>query len=249
MTTGRFLIVLAVLAAAGMAPAGPKDTPKPTGEKITFKHWAVPGRYLMTMKMNMNQDITVDGAVQPRQRMLQEMTMLLVVGRPDAEGLRTIDMSYERMQQTTTMGEMKVSFDSNLPVGKQDLRLATALAPMLKVKIRVVLDAAGKVVKVSGIDKLWDDLVKSNPAMAPMAEQMKKQMGNLLVKQLIAKGQELLPAAGVRVGESWETSGKMTIPFVGPVNVVQQCKLKSVAKTKAGRIAYIDYKGRMTSKT
>ncbi|OPX25138.1 MAG: hypothetical protein B1H04_00605 [Planctomycetales bacterium 4484_123] len=238
-------IACAVILAAGtVAVLGDEE---PTGPKIVMKNWSKAGNFEMTVNIKLDQDVVVNGQPQPRQHVIQTMVVGLNVSRTDAQGARTIEVSYKRIKQKMQFGTVEKSFDSAAPKAAQDPLLAKAFAPILRAKISVVVGADGKVRSIRGLEQLWKDMAAGDPRAAQMIEVMKKQFGDQLIGQVIGQNSQITPAGGVRVGESWTKQTKIALPFVGQMSVNQQFRLKGLRFSAAGKVAEVDFKATVKS--
>ena len=240
MTSARRWVFVALIGMAAGA-YGQGD-----GGKVEIRQWAIPGEYEATMEMVMDQAMTVDGQVQPKQRMEQMLVTKVRVGEAEPEGDRQIEMRFDRIKQVVKRGAQTLSYDSAGDQAKQNEELARAYRPLLGIKMSIVVGPDGKVKEVTGLEEFWKKLAEENPRVAETLKDMQKQMGDQVVKELISKGRDLMPAGGAAVGQSWKNDKTVGVPFLGEVKLVQDCKLTKVEKTQDGRMAVIDYKGKMT---
>ncbi|MHC4716780.1 MAG: DUF6263 family protein [Planctomycetota bacterium] len=234
------LLVVAALIGAGTPGHGQED-----GEKITFDQWSVPGIYEMTIETVDDQEMTVNGQVRPKQRREQMLVMEVTVAPPDPAGERTVTVAFRRLKQVAKKGRQTLSYDSADPKANRDTDLSQAYEPMLKIQLRIVVGPKGEVREVSGFEGFWEELARKDPKSAAMLRDMQKKMGDSVVRELMVKGRQLVPAGGVSLGQAWRSQVKMTAPFIGETDLVQDCKLTDVRQTQAGRIAQVDYKGKM----
>jgi len=240
MTSARLWVLVALIGIGAGAYA------QENGRKIDIHPWTVPGQYEATIEMAMDQSMTVDKQAQPKQHMEQTLVARIDVGEPRANGDRVIEITYTRIKQEVKRGGETLSYDSAGEPAKQNQVLAKAYKPLLAIHIKVVLGPAGEVKEVTGLEEFWKKLGKENPGAAATFKDMQKQMGDQLVKELISKARDLMPAGGAAVGQTWKVNKNVGVPFVGEVKLVQDCKLTAVKHTEAGEVAVIDYKGKMT---
>lgn len=233
----RWVLVLGALLvqAASAAESG--------APKVSLKQQYPAGSYVMTTTMSGDQSMSVDGQPQPAQEMKQTFVVTMDVGEPDPAGVRTMQMAFSHVKQDITVGPQVMSYDSQGPADKQDPNLSRAMGPVTKAKIAVKIGADGKVVGASGMDEMWDAMAKETPEMAGFARQMKGQMGDATIVDMVAKPSQMLPSGPVGPGDAWEPSIRINVPGIGELQVKQFCKLVSVEKTPAGSVAVIDYEG------
>ncbi len=234
LTVGVLLLASVVCSAA--------DPPKPSGRKVQLRRLYAPGNYVLTQQVDMDQVIGIEGQKQ-KQQTSQTVAMALSVEKPDQAGDRKMTITYRRFKMRMAMAGQVMSYDSDQPDAAGSSPLGMIWGPMLKVKIVVLVGADGQIKKVSGLDELWGEIAKKNPAAGAMLGQMKGQFGDAMLKGLLTKSYELLPKYAVGLGDSWPFSVKLKAPFVGAMKIDGKCKVKSIEKTPAGRIASIDIIG------
>jgi len=226
------LVVLA-LAAAGLAQ-----------EKITLKQQYPPGTYVMTMKQDMA-NTTAMGNNTMTSKMTMLMAMELTAEKPDANG-QMLHMVYKRIVMNLSGGPMSTSFDSDKEDSAEDSPMASMYRALVGATIDVTMDPNGNVTAVTGTDQMWDKMAKGNPAIAAMMGKMKEQFGEGLFKELFSQSRKMMPTNPVAVGETWTNNIKQELPVLGKVTLKQDCKLKDIQKTPAGKIAVIEFTGKMT---
>jgi len=226
------LVVLA-LAAAGFAQ-----------EKITLKQQYPAGTYVMTMKQDMANTTAMGNNTMPL-KMSTLMAMELTAEKPDANG-QVLHMVYKRTAFHSEAPSMSTSFDSEKEDSAQGSPMAPFFGAMVGATIDVTMDPNGKVAAVTGTDKIWDKLSKDDPAMAMVAGRMKEQFGEKMFKEMFSQSGNMLPAKPVAVGETWTNEIKPDLPVVGKVILKHDCNLKEVQKGPAGKVAVIEFTGKMT---
>jgi len=234
LTVGVLLLASVVCSAA--------DPPKPSGQKLQLRRLYAPGDYVLTQQVDADQVIGIEGMMQ-KQQTSQTVVMGLSVEKPDQAGDRKMTITYRRFKMRMAMAGQVMSYDSDQPDAAQSSPLGMIWGPMLKVKIVALVGADAQIKKVTGLDEMWGEIAKNSPAAAAMLGPMKEQFGDAMLKDLLTKSYELLPKDAVGVGESWPFSVKLKAPFVGAMKIDGKCKVKSIEKTAAGRIASIDITG------
>jgi hypothetical protein len=243
MTTRRAAVLwvwLGVAAGALAQEAG--------GEKIVFKRLYSPGKYLMTQTMTMNQTVAT-GQMQQEQQIAQTVVVGMDVAQPDKDGNVKMVITFRQIKSKTTAGAQTITFDSDLPADKQTSPLAKVFGPMLKLKIEVELGPDGKVRKLTGFEKMWDEIAKSDPAMAPMMGELKKQFGDQMARDLVTKSFEMLPTKAVGAGDSWKTDMPLNVPFLGEIKAGYDCKVAAIEKTRDGKVVVVDMTGSLVKDT
>ncbi len=237
---GSALLLCVLVLAAGAYPADPPVSSAPA--TVRFQRMYPPGSYTMTQTLNMDQAISGRGMEQ-QHKLSQTIVHSLVASKPDAAGERTLEMRIRRIKQEVKAGPQTMVYDSDLPPEKQTSPMAGLLGPLLKVKIVAVVGPDGTVRKVSGADEMWEEMAKNNPAVAMMAEAMKKNFGNATVQSLMLQAYEMMPGRPVGLGENWTSRMELPIPMVGGMKVEQKLWLKAIEDTPSGKVAVLEKVG------
>lgn len=216
-------------------------------QKIALKVKYVPGTYLVTIKSKMRM---TNNEMASSQGISQDIESVYIaettVDEPDPNKHQKMHITYKRIKTSINSGFVQMSFDSAYP-DQQTPPFASAYKVMLDKTIHVTLDAEGNVIKVTGMEKMWDELVRANPAMSGMVNNLKEQLGNKMVEQMFGQARKMFPGEPVAKGESWTVDIDTPIPMMGPVKSNQKCTLKAIESTAAGKVAVIDFTGKMRS--
>ena len=234
----RAMCAAAALAAAWAAVLLGAGATRSAKDKVLLTQRYVPGEYVQTLKMTMDQTIQV-GEQEIPQKMTMQFAIRLRIGEPEQDGSKKMTLTYERIKQDVEMLGRKMSYDS-AGEGPQDPNLGRGLGPLLKAKVSMTIGPDGKVKDVAGMDAMWDALAAKDPSMARMTAQMKRGMGDEKIKEMVEKFGDYLPDKPVAVGETWDARAEMEIPVVGAMNMVTTCKLKDIQHKPSGRHAVID---------
>lgn len=246
-TLPTLAVLAAALAVTGVCLAGAK----PGGKRITLKQKWVPGSYLQTVSTEVDQ-VTQFGGQEMPVKIAQEFTISVRIGKPDKAGAKKMTWEYKRVKQTMTGGGQTVSYDSAAPE-KGDPNQAKVFGGMAKAKITMTVGPDGKIKKVTGMDKVWDELADKAPDFTPMnAVAMKKSMGNEMVKDMAEKPGQFFPTRPVAVGEQWVAKNDLDVPIggniAGKVKAEMKCELKSIeAAVGGGKRAVISMTGKLES--
>jgi len=235
------VLVVALAASASLA-----------ADKITLKQQYPAGTYVMTTESDMKQDMNMGPAGAMKQNVKMLMAMEMTAEKPAKDKTQVLHISYKRIKMSVTGGPMGLSFDSERPpVAGDETSPVSAmmwqmLKPLLGAKFDITIDGEGKPVKITGMDRLWEEMAGANPAAAPMMANMKKSFGDETMKMMFSQIAGQLPKAPVAVGEKWKTNQVLPVPMLGNMTIEQECTLKEVRKTSAGRIARIDFVGKFS---
>ncbi len=255
MKPRRYAALLAALAlAAGCGGSDETDYSKLpeapeqegyTGPKLSLCLRWTPGAYEMVTETGMELTVTPEGQAARRQKMTQEVEVRLDVGSPNEAGMKEARLSYESVDQKMTAGGRTFAFDSAGPAERNSAELAAALGPLLEADIRIVFDVEDRVAEVRGLNEVWDRVAGTNPGMAQMSAQMKDEMGDQMVRQLLNGSADLLPTGPVGPGDTWSATIPLNLPFVGRAGLEYECRLDDVEETAEGRVAHVAFRGRM----
>lgn len=236
MFRNSIVLMVALSLLAGLAVAQ---------DKVTLTSKFPPGVYTTTMNQTMNVKMAMPGG----QAMDQKQTMMMVsqinAGAMGPEGQK-IEMEFKRIKQSTQMGPMNMGYDSADP-NQAESPMAAIFKALLDAKISFTMTADGKVKDVTGLDKMIDDMVKQNPAMAPMAKNMKEQMGDNMVRQMVGMGNQMLPDKPVGPGDTWTTKATQNLGMIGEMTISNNCKMTALEDSPKGKIAVIEFTGKATT--
>lgn len=153
-------------------------------------------------------------------------------------GNATVKLTYNsaRMKQETPAG--KTEYDS----ARKDESVPPAARPfaaLLGQSLQLEMTPQGSIVKIEGVDKLIDALLKAIelPAGADKAvleKAFREQFGDEAVKENMTQMFAAYPKTAVGVGESWKKKATMTKPF--PMTTDSTWTLKSLK----GGVAVLD---------
>lgn len=235
MTVRRIAVALAAVACAAACRA---DRPPSAGKepRVLLRQNFPPGKYKLVQKNEMTQQLTVGAAPAQTITAKQEMTAEISVDRPDAKGQKKIEMSYTSIKMTAP----GVSYDSTDPK-QQTGQIAAALKPLLKAKLVMVVDKDGKPVRTEGLSALWRAMAKEQPRMKRFFDNMDKQMGDGMMKQMLSSPSNLLSDKPVGVGGVWHAKYTQDVPMIGKAAVEGECELAELKKTPAGQVAVIKF--------
>lgn len=225
-------------------PEAPKQAAY-VGPKVSLRHRWTPGAYEIATEMDMDQTVTPGGRPSQRQKMSQEIHVRLDVDARGEAGTKDARLSYGSVVQKMTVGGQVLGYDSNGPAAQNAPQLAAVLEPLMGADIRITLDAEDRVSEVRGLNEVWDKVARTNPQLAGMAGQMKNEMGDEMIRQLLNGSAEMLPQEPVGTGDTWPATIPLNVPFVGKVNVEYECRLDDVEETADGQVAHIAFRGHL----
>jgi len=228
----------AVISLTGGGQAFSQTAGSAAGKKIDLRLRYVPGSYKLTQEITMKQLVFVAGQ-QQRQNTQFTTVAAVDVGKPEPNGRRQLLLRFERIKQHTQMGRTQMTFDSAGSPEENTPIMAQALQPLLAARITATIDADGQVIEAKGLDEIWQKTAAANPAMAPLVKQMKGQMGDEYLKQMLMNLAKLFPGRTVGIGDTWTVEDSLKVPVAGKAKVKQDCKLRAIEQTAAGAVAIV----------
>lgn len=239
---------------AGSAPGGSSstsaaDTTPPPGinlaDPVEMKiKWQAGKKYKEQVSVSMIMDLNVPGAPKP---MKQETTMtqgaaISVVKETDGGG-HELMVEMQSMQMLSKMGgQVLMSFDS-----KKDAKndSANPMAKMIGMKVKVLVDGAGKVESIEGskgaAKEVDDDPVTGKSKLIDGV------LSESSIKDLVDDGKEL-PPNPVKVGDTWTVTHETEAGQLGMVVFNMNLKFKGWAQHDGHKCAVFDVSGTMTPK-
>jgi hypothetical protein len=211
-------------------------------QKIQITKQLAPGKYMLVQQMEMVTTTTTSAAADPiTQPVTMLMEMHMDVQKPDETGNYKMICRFTRIKQDIAN---LLHYDSASPAQENEGNPLAILGSMLNTDLEITMSKEGKVLDVTGMDKIWDKMGQ-NPALKPMMDQFKSSMGDGMVKNLFTQSDMVLPTGEVAVGDTWEVAETITVPIVGELAAKFNCKLASF--DPASNLAVIDHEGTMAS--
>lgn len=143
--------------------------------------------------------------------------------------VKSVSTVYKSLKMKMEMGGMNFDIDSDKPsvldsnnTGKDPLRaMSSMFSGLINKPFIIKVDAEGRVLEISGFDKIINDMIDSLPMNESMKAQarasMKDQFNEQSIKDNFSQIFTIFPNKEVKVGESWEksysTGGKMPAKF------------------------------------
>ena len=210
------------------------------GPKVELKVRFTPGDYVLTEKMTipMKMKINVGGRTQA-----MNMTMAMTVGgevgisKPNSTGEQNVRFVCRTIKTDMSMLGMKMKYHSDGPEDKQTPQLAEALKPL----VGVSLTLTGKDGKWKNVSEVLNT-VMAKIGNAQMRQQMKGTWGPFLREMLTKHWAKMIPPKPVGPGDEWKsTMSVSSVPMLGGMGFVANCRLRDIRSTAQGKVAIIDY--------
>lgn len=209
-----------------------------------------PGRYVLSTACVRHQALTVNQVARPA--FITGTTLLLGMrvraAEPQANAL--VEIAFREIARTITNRGKTLAYNSTA-ADPQPSRLGRLLAPLLEAKIHASLTPAGRVAEVRGLDAIWDAqaLKNKDSDMAKWVNQIKAEMGNEMIGDLLDQIGRVLPAGPVRVGQSWLGQMKFRLPYVGEKKRSQKVVFRKIETRGGGAVAVLDLGETITDRT
>lgn len=146
-------------------------------------------------------------------------------------GVRDIDVTYKRVVQKSDFAGMEQGFDTDKPgAGVEEGDPMAMFSKIVGKKFSIKVDAKGDVVSVSGLDKIYKDLIDSSELSDEQKKQvagMREKMGDLAMKGMFGPIFGYFPNKEVKEGDSWEKNF-VSVSFFGPGNCTSQYTVKKI---------------------
>jgi hypothetical protein len=162
-------------------------------------------RYQQRMTMSQSIDQVMNGVTVT---MNQDMTLDYdySVTDVDAQGVATVESTYDRIASKVSTQGMAVSYDSATAEGSISPEFRP-LAAMVGKTFTMRISPLGSVVSIEGLSEILDAVIAEmtidGPAREQVLENMKRQFGEEAMKDLIEQAMAIYPPEPVAVGDSW----------------------------------------------
>ena len=150
--------------------------------------------------------------------------------------VKSVTTAYKSLRMNMKMMGMEIDIDSDKPVqdnGDGDVTknpigmMNKVIGGIVGKKFIIKVDEEGKVLEVTGFDKIFTDMVDSMGVDEDVKKQvtasMKEQFNDQSIKDQFAQVFTIFPNKEIKVGDSWEksyaTGGKMAAKFTTTYNV------------------------------
>ena len=109
--------------------------------------------------------------------------------------------------------------------------MSATVGAMVGESFVIVVSPTGVVLKVEGVDRLMDKVLKTipeNPAFTAAMQGMRNALSDESMKQTLSQGFERFPDGAVKIGESWGGESAMNNSFLGKVRMTTTSTLTGV---------------------
>lgn len=217
------------------------------GEKVAMKRAWPPGNYVMT-QTETSQSEQMVGNQPVKSNSSSTSVWELTVGEPNEKGEKKIAAKVVK-HRLSEEGDTAYSYNSEAPAQEQDKDLAFVFGALLGTPVEITLDADDAVVEVSGLDKLWTDLLAkaTTDTQKGLIAQESIELADKTVEQSLRHTESIVPTKDVAVGDKWTAGIRIDLPLVGEVKQRFDCSLKGVEDSPAGKLAVIQVEAKYES--
>ncbi len=162
-----------------------------------------------------------------------------------ADGSATLSQTVESMRMEMSTQDGKTVFDSAAADTAADSgppELRATLAAMLGEPITITMAPTGAVIKVEGLSRIVDKMMKTIPqggAAALFVSQLKAGMTDEAVRSTFSQGFVTFPDHAVTTGGTWTGEFPMSIPNMGTLSTSKTSTLVGIESNSGSPVARI----------
>lgn len=225
--TSAILALAVCLLSAGQARAA---------DKQALKYKFPPGTYKLTLTDKTN-NTTVVNDQEEKHPEDELMEWKLVVPTPDGQGNKKCSLRLTKIVEKE--GDKEVFNSANPDQGQAGL--AFVYKPMMELEVQITLDADDTVVEVTGLDKMFADLMaKATTDEQKAAVAAHQIQGDKMIEREFRTMEALMPRNAVAAGDKWQAGLRVELPVIGEIKTRYDCNLKEV---RDGKTAVIGAQG------
>ncbi len=235
---GVSALLVILLAGVGWALGTPGQA---TAQEVDLRWQFQPGQELVYELTQVSDTETPTGIVSQTQVQTQRHTVLEV----DDDGTARLRVTTDRMNVVAETPMGRQEFDSDDPErGSPELAM---LGGMVGTSFEMTLRSDGRVLEVSGLDQMVDEMVEQMAQEDPgaagqMREMMEGMFGEEAMESTMQQGVQPLPRDPVAPGGGWEFSLTQSLGF-GSLRTEAFYTLREVVAEDGRSIAHIDVEG------
>lgn len=200
-------------------------------------------------------------AAEPKLQRAQKQHITLRTTVTDcADGIATLDstiVSFTIDADSPALGlpgeqpGQRFIYDSKKPDKAQGLAPGQAgqLAELIGKSFRTTIEPSGKVRSVTGLEnlaKIMTAPMDASPELAALAGALRASASDDALRQALAPGLSLLPAAPVQPNAHWTTTLTQPLPMIGAAESTWRSHLARVDRKGASKLATIDSEATIT---
>jgi Tol biopolymer transport system component/peroxiredoxin/DNA-directed RNA polymerase subunit RPC12/RpoP len=203
-----------------------------------------PGKYEVIQTTTDKSVLTLEGQTVTTNES-QDKWYEVDASEPDASGQTTCIVTVTRIRGSDSSGS---SYDTDIPNslrGNEAAQISSRV--LLNQQFVLKLGQDGKIVTISGWDRMWDGIIdemaNDNPIIDQMYQQFKQMEKEGYVKKVLGFVDDTIPDEPVGVGSVWHKFTSGNSPLVGAVKVNTQYEFRDIEQTTEGKIAHITCTG------
>ena len=198
------------------------------GEKVKIE-WKFKKGESFRYEMSMKNDMDI-GGMEIDQEMI--MGQAFEVTDVSEDGTGTLKMTYDRIKFKMD-GPMSTDFDSDKDKKGEDM-FGAIFGAMVGKFLTLQLNRKGEIVKIDGMAKMMDEIVKALPEeFQGMAGMVKGQMNDDYAKSMVQMSFGFLPKDSVAKGDTWDTSSNTVVGGLGKADLKGKSTLKEIQGKEA----------------
>ena len=161
------------------------------------------------------------------------------------DGSATLRQTFESVRMELNSPAGKAVFDSaaaDKPTDPIAVAIGATMSAMIGESITVVLVPTGAVIKVEGMSRIFDKIMKTlpqDPTGAQVFSQLKGTMSDDAMRSMFEQGFATFPDHAVKAGETWTGQFRMSLPIIGTVTTTRTSTLQGVESSNGTSIARI----------
>jgi hypothetical protein len=209
-------------------------------DAVTFKlKWQSAKCYVQSLTMSQEQTISMPMLPEPmKQKTTQAQEIATSVMKSLEDGGQELQMEFRKLKMAieTPMGTM--SFDSEKDTGQGTDPISSMMRKFVDAKIKYVIDSAGQVKEVQGLDEMMKGMSASSNS--PFGKMFSKESLEQMCSQSFVEG---LPEKPVKIGDTWTTKTKMPMGDMVTMNVEMKYTFKGWETLDKHRCALLESVG------
>ena len=162
-----------------------------------------------------------------------------------ADGSATLRQTFESVRLETNSPAGKVVFDSSAadkPIDPIAAAMGMTMSAMIGESITIVLVPTGAVIKIEGVSRIFDKVLKTlpqNPATAQTVSLLKGIMSDDAMRSAFEQSFVTFPDHVVKPGETWTGQFKMSNPMFGSLTTTRTSTFRGVESSSGTSMARI----------
>jgi hypothetical protein len=216
-----------------------------------LKEGSPPGEQWVQIASIINQTVNVKAEGEDAnqdQIICSLIVMEMKTSEADADGTKTITMTYERIVQGMNMNAASPDAGQTMFYDSRDEDTASpvfaGISLLEDLVITITVDKDDNITNVKGFDEFIDKAKQDAPQAAAQLATLKDSMGDQGIKRTLQRLQQNLPGKAVPIGAEWENSLTMPIPIIGEMKLDIDGTLVEIVEKGSSKLARIKLDGK-----